>query len=268
MAIQQIEESSPEPGSEKLKYLTVHASSLKGRGTISCYNAFSDTKNLPVVILLHGVYGSHWVWMNMGGVHSVYERLRETHQIDEMLLVMPEDGSYYAGSGYLPLSNGYNFEQWIVEDALQTVFQTIPCASEASPLFITGLSMGGYGALRLGAKYADRFSGISAHSAITDILEMKVFVEEDLSIYHCNAPHEADIMYWLEQHKQQLPPLRMDCGTSDVLYAGNVRFSERLKNAKIEHTFSTADGCHEWSYWNRMIEHTLRFFDAIVKSQS
>lgn len=267
MAIQQIEQSTPGSATDKCMTLTVHASSLKGRGTISCYNAYSETRDLPIVILLHGVYGNHWVWMNMGGVHNVYDRLRANkdadNSIDEMLLVMPEDGSYYAGSGYLPLSNGYDFERWIMEDMLETVIKKVPSASEKSRLYITGLSMGGYGALRLGAKYANTFSGISAHSAITNIKEMSLFVKEDLSIYHCEDPHETDALYWFKRNKQHLPPTRMDCGEDDELYAGNVQFSQLLKDARIDHTFLTSTGGHEWPYWHRMVEHSLRFFDGI-----
>lgn len=263
MAIQQIEQSSPELTADKLLLLTVHASSLKGRGNLSCYNAYSEARDLPIVLLLHGVYGSHWAWMHLGGAHRVYERLRAAHQIDEMVLVMPEDGSYYAGSAYLPLSKGYDFERWIVVDALEAVMTTVPSVSEASRLYIAGLSMGGYGALRLGAKYAGRFSGISAHSAITDIQEMRLFVEEDLSIYRCDDPNETDLLYWFEHNRRQLPLLRMDCGEDDVLYAGNVSFSARLKDARIDHSFSISEGGHEWAYWNRMLAHTLRFFDDI-----
>lgn len=263
MAIQQIEQSSREQATDKHMRLTVHASSLKGRGNISCYNAYSEAEHLPIVILLHGVYGNHWVWMNLGGVHKVYERLRTANEISEMLLVMPEDGSYYAGSGYLPLSNGYNFEQWIVDDVLTTIYKTVPSVSPKSNLYVSGLSMGGYGALRLGAKYADRFSGISAHSAITKMEEMPVFVEEDLSIYHCEDPNETDVLFWLSKNRQHLPPLRMDCGKDDVLYAGNQRFSKQLSDAQIDHLFETSDGGHEWPYWHRMVEKTLRFFDQI-----
>ncbi len=265
MAIQQIEQSSREGAKGKRMTLTVHASSLKGRGTISCYNAYSEGRDLPIVILLHGVYGGHWVWMNMGGVHDVYDRLRVDNNMDEMLLVMPEDGSYYAGSGYLPLSNGYDFERWIMEDMLETVIQRVPAVSNRSRLYITGLSIGGYGALRLGAKYANRFNGISAHSAITDIKEMSLFVKEELSIYHCEDPNETDVLYWFKRNKQHLPPMRIDCGENDELYAGNLKFSQQLNDAQIDHTFLTSTGGHEWPYWHRMVEHTLRFFDGLER---
>lgn len=268
MSIQQIE-ASTDSGylPSGLKYLTVHSSALRGRGNISCYNATSQQRDLPIVILLHGVYGNHWVWMNLGGVHEVYDSLRRQNEIDEMLLVMPEDGSYYAGSGYLPLSSGQDFEAWIMEDVLTAVTQSVDCVSEKSKIYLSGLSMGGYGALRLGAKYASRVSGISAHSAITCLDDFKHFVREDLSIYRCDNPDEADLMHWFSRHREQLPPIRLDCGTGDILYPSNLALVERLKDAGIEHNFQAPPGRHEWPYWNRQVAETLRFFQHIQSSR-
>ncbi|WP_041522676.1 alpha/beta hydrolase [Gilvimarinus agarilyticus] len=264
MSIQQIESSADASDLPAgLKYLTVHSSALKGRGNISCYNAASKQQELPIVMLLHGVYGNHWVWMNLGRVHEVYDELRRNGEIGEMLLVMPEDGSYYAGSGYLPLSNGQDFDAWIMEDALSAVTQSLACVSERSKVYLSGLSMGGYGALRLGAKHAARVSGISAHSSITCMDDFKHFVKEDLSIYRCNDANEADLLHWFSQNRHQLPPIRLDCGTDDVLFNSNQALTTHLSNAGIDHDFEAPSGGHEWSYWNIQVAKTLRFFDRI-----
>ncbi|MBU2887680.1 ATPase [Gilvimarinus agarilyticus] len=264
MSIQQIEcsaDASYLPAG--LKYLTVHSSALKGRGNISCYNAGSTQQHLPIVILLHGVYGNHWVWMNLGRVHEVYEELRRNGEIGEMLLVMPEDGSYYAGSGYLPLTEGRDFDTWIMQDSLEAVIDSIDCVSKNSPIYLTGLSMGGYGALRLGAKHAQRVSGISAHSAITCLEDFRHFINEDLSIYQCANDKESDLLHWCQLNRSKLPPIRIDCGTDDVLFPSNTTLVKKLETAQIEHSFKTPPGGHEWSYWHRQIAETLRFFECI-----
>ncbi|MGD8174469.1 MULTISPECIES: alpha/beta hydrolase [Marinimicrobium] len=263
MSLQQIEQSDPKYTQDGLSLLTVHSSALKGRGNIACYNAFSDARDIPIVILLHGVYGNHWVWMNLGGVDRVYDRLRASADIGEMLLVMPEDGSYYAGSGYLPLSHGPNAERWIVEDCLEAVLRSIPCVSERSNVYISGLSMGGYGALRLGAKYPGRFKGISAHSAITRLDEMALFVDEDLSLYQCGHPKEADLRYWTQENLHQLPPIRLDCGEDDDLRGGNVEYSRLLDQLGKSHDFQLLPGGHEWPYWHRAVERTFRFLSDL-----
>lgn len=267
MAIQQIEKSNPKyMNDEQLMLLTVHSSALKGRGNISVYNAYSGSKDLPIVILMHGVWGNHWVWMHLGGVHEAYNKLRE-QGLGEFVLVMPEDGSYYAGSGYLPLKN-FNFDKWIVEDMLEGVIQSVDGVSDNSKLFITGLSMGGYGALRLGAKYADKFAGISGHSSITDKAEIQDFNKEGPEYYELAADAaegEADIVYWMQKNKDSMPPMRFDCGTEDQLYQGNLKFKARLEEAGLDFTYEEFPGGHEWPYWNKHIEDTFRFFDEINK---
>lgn len=267
MTIQQIERSDPTLIEDNLTLLTVHASSLKGRGNISVYNTNSTKKDIPVVILLHGVYGNNWVWMHLGGVHNVYEQLRKEQQIDEMLLVMPEDGSYYSGSGYLPLTNGCDYERWIVDDVLQSLKKSFPNVTNNSNLYLSGLSMGGYGALRIGAKYPTLFSGISAHSSITKFSEMSLFINEPLSIYQCDNSHEKDILYWMQKNKNRLPPLRFDCGIDDQLYTGNIKLQKQLVKYGIDHKFDSYVGCHEWSYWNKHVATSLKMFSDIEKDK-
>lgn len=267
MTIQQIERSDPVLTEKNLTLLTVHASSLKGRGNVSVYNTDSTKKDIPVVILLHGVYGNNWVWMHLGGVHRVYEQLRAEQKINDMLLVMPEDGSYYCGSGYLPLTNGLNAENWIVDDLLKSLRNSFDNVTEKSNIYLAGLSMGGYGALRLGAKYPELFAGISAHSSITQLSEMSSFVNEPLSIYQCSDNNESNIMYWMKKNKTQLPPLRFDCGIDDKLYAGNVAFHKQLEMESIKHQFNTYNGGHEWSYWNEHVATSLKMFSDIEKEK-
>jgi S-formylglutathione hydrolase FrmB len=131
-------------------------------------------------------------------------------------------------------------------------------------MVISGLSMGGYGALRLGAKYAES-SGISAHSAITEIAGMSDFVEEPLSEYLQSGPREElSPIYWLRKHRRILPALRFDCGTSDKLLEGNRALHEALKAEGIAHTYEELPGGHEWSYWQLQIKKTLRFASELV----
>ena len=57
--------------------------------------------NVPLVMLLHGVYGSHWAWSRKGGAHHTAARLIEQGQIPPMVLAMPSDGLWGDGSGYI-----------------------------------------------------------------------------------------------------------------------------------------------------------------------
>ncbi|MGM8228648.1 alpha/beta hydrolase [Cellvibrio sp. ARAG 10.3] len=266
MAIIRIEKSNPLYTPFHFQHLSVQSSHIKRRCDISVFNAHSQGRDLPIVILLHGVYGNHWVWSGLGGVHEAYLQQYNQSGLTEMILVMPSDGGFYAGSAYLPLTNGEDYERWIVEDVINAVLASNPSASSTSNIYIAGLSMGGYGALRLGAKYSNRFKGISAHSAITNIQEMSHFVGEDLSIYRTHSPHEGDILYWLKVNKTQLPPIRFDCGTEDILYPGNLAFDEHLKQLGINAHLEPLPGAHSWDYWHQHITKTFAFFDTIERT--
>jgi putative tributyrin esterase len=266
MAIIRVEKSNPEFMPEGVQLLCVESTHLKKRADISVFNLHRNAENLPIVLLLHGVYGSHWVWQGLGGVQQAYMDCYNQGNLTEMILVMPSDGGFHSGSAYLPLSNGENYEKWITEDVIAAVIANNPAASAQSPIYISGLSMGGYGALRLGAKYPHIFAGISAHSAITHLSEMALFVGEDLSSYHCQEPHEAEILFWLRKHKDSLPPIRFDCGSEDLLYQGNLVFSDALARLGIKAELESLPGEHNWAYWHTNIAKTLYFFSRIKTS--
>ena len=153
--------SNPAYESGGLRFITVKSNALHRRADISVFvphTAFLEAPN--VVILLHGVYGSHWAWALKGGVHVTAAKLIEERRIRPAILVMPSDGLYGDGSGYLPHREA-DYERWITEDVIAAVREQITEIQSGSHFFIAGLSMGGYGAMRLGAKYPDIFSSFS-----------------------------------------------------------------------------------------------------------
>lgn len=262
MARLQIEISDPKFTPENVTLLTINSSHIHGRSDVNVYCETTDSSDLPIVLLLHGVYGSNWAWMAMGGVHKVYQSLRQ-QGLGEFILVMPSDGGLWQGSAYLPLIKQGNYEQWIVDDVLATVKQYIKPASDHSKVFISGLSMGGYGALRLGAKFPNLFSGISAHSSVTDLTDLQTFIDNPVTDYQTEFRHESDLHYWFSLNKALLPPLRFDCGRSDPLFASNNTFSQRLTELGVSHHYEVFDGGHEWPYWHEHVAKTLTFFDGL-----
>ncbi|GAB3480393.1 alpha/beta hydrolase [Marinomonas epiphytica] len=266
MAIKRLEVSNPDYTPLHLTTMTVHSSYTQRRHDVSVYQQATSGKDLPIIILLHGVYGSHWVWLQLGGVDKVYEELKSSHQIEDFILVMPSDGGFQDGSAYLPTLNNGDYEGWIMHDLLDAVKGNLTSASDLSRLYITGLSMGGYGALRLGAKYASRFSGISAHSAITQLPQIQQFTDTDLEAYQCSTPHESDLLHWFKVNSLHLPPLRFDCGQEDELYEGNANLHKNLQELGVDHNFQTFPGGHSWDYWHKYIAHTLLYFTQIEHS--
>ena len=256
-----IRTSDPRFEQNGLRLVTVKSAALQGRGDLSLFVPTPCPQHVPIVILLHGVYGSHWSWSMGGGAHLTAARLIEAGQMRPMVLAMPSDGLWGDGSGYLP-HQAKNYEQWIVDEVPLAVKEVVEAATNDSPLFIVGLSMGGFGALRLGGKYASRFAGISAHSAITHFEQMAQFVEEPLDQFDANT---SDHSAFEALKNTELPPLRFDCGTSDPLLTANRKLRRALATAHIKHVYEEFEGGHEWPYWEQHLEDTLLFFDRVLQ---
>ncbi len=262
-----IELSDPRFEHDHLRFVTFNSPALRGRGDVTLYvPSNTDTvTDLPVVVLLHGVYGSHWAWAYKAGAHRTADQLIQSGQIPPMVMVMPSDGLWAEGSGYLPHAST-NYEAWIVEDVLGCVRECVPQVGQRSPLFIGGLSMGGYAALRLGAKYAHIFKGVSAHSAFTTLATQRSLVTQALP-FQPDDRDDGSVLFWLLQERAQLPPLRFDCGTADKFLEQSRALSHALHAAAILHAYEEYLGGHDWSSWSERLPTTLRFFADILQSE-
>ena len=256
--------SDPPYESDGLRFITVKTPNLKGRGDICVYvpEVEKDVTNLPIYILLHGVYGSAWIWALKGGAHRTARRLMTAGTIRPAIIAMPSDGLWGDGSGYLP-HHERDFARWIVEDVPAAVRELIPQAAENAAVCLGGLSMGGYGALRLGGLHPERFRAISGHSSITKLEQMTEFVEEPLVGYG-DGDGLPNVIDALTANRERLPALRFDCGRADTLFAANNELHAGLERLGIDHTYEVFDGGHEWPYWQEHVEQTLRFFDQSV----
>ncbi|PYF74718.1 alpha/beta hydrolase [Pedobacter nutrimenti] len=260
-----IEMSNPAFERDHLRFITVKTAYLKGRADICVFvpPGTSQMKDLPVTLLLHGVYGSAWSWPFCSGVHLLAAKMIENAQLKPMILAMPSDGLWGDGSAYLP-HHTLNYEKWIAEDVPQALTECFPQVSEASAFFIAGLSMGGFGALRIGAKYHQRFKGMSGLSSITNLDQMKLFTEEEYAEYAQHDPVDESVLRTILANRDHLPPFRFDCGTDDLLIEHNRLLHQELRRQCISHRFQEFEGGHQWAYWEKHIAATLLFFNAIL----
>lgn len=265
-AFRTVEVSEPRFESDGLRLVTVKSAALRQRADITVHvpEAAASGRDVPLVILLHGVYGSHWAWTAKGGAHRTADRLRAAGEIPPFVLAMPSDGLWGDGSGYVPHA-AQDFERWIVDDVPAAVAHAAPGVTPRSPVFLTGLSMGGYGALRLGGKHRTRFRGVSAHSAITRLEQMQGFVSEPASAYRAVPPAERAVADVLRGAGEPLPPLRFDCGTDDPLLEANRTLHRELTAAGIAHGYAEFPGGHTWPYWETHLADSLRFFAGLLR---
>lgn len=258
--------SDPQYERDNLRFITVKSPALGHRANLSLYlpQNHKELTDLPLLILMHGVYGSHWVWPFKAGAHLTANEMISSGEIKPLAIAMPSDGLWREGSGYLTHEEA-NFDAWITEDVIDAVKENIPAVTDASKICISGLSMGGYGALRLGAKYPELFSAISAHSSITDFPQLKKFVDESLSEYRLkDADESLSAIYWISKNRESLPPLRFDCGVDDLLIEENRVLHSQLDDAGIPHSYEEFPGEHSWDYWTLHLRDTLRFIDQHI----
>lgn len=257
--------SDPQFDASGLRFLTIKTPNLQGRGDICLFvPEVATDQTLPIYILLHGVYGSAWSWALQGGAAQTAKRMIQDDRIRPAIIAMPSDGLWGDGSAYFA-HHQKQFDQWIVKDVPLAIRENIPGADANSPLCIGGLSMGAYGALTLGARFSNLFQAISAHSAITTLEQMPLFVEEPLAAYSAFAKQNKAIDLLME-NRQDLPALRFDCGVQDNLLEANRLLHQQLKSATIPHEYQEFSGGHEWPYWQKQVEKTFLFFDQVVKT--
>lgn len=255
-----IEISDPTTSHEGLRFVTVKSDALRRRADITFYvpDAADAAGPVPLVILLHGVQGSHWAWALQGDAAGTTSRLIADASIPPIVLAMPSDGLWGDGSGYVCHADA-DYERWIIDEVPAVAAALDIGVTQASPLCLGGLSMGGFGALRLAGKYAGRVAAAAGHSSITHASQLDDLIAESRADWSA-APEDASILNALLAASDPLPPLRFDCGAQDGLLPANRELHHALDRAGIDHVYVENHGGHDWGYWRRELAHSLIFF--------
>ncbi len=163
----------------RIDRITVHGASLVGNlegdspdREVLVYLPPSYAKDpgrrYPVLYLLHGFTDTANLWFGQSGPHFVIlpnaADLAYAHGVREMIIVMPDAFTKYAGSMYSNSAVTGNWEAFIVHDLVSYIdshYRTLPRPASRG---LAGHSMGGYGTLRLAMKYPGVFSSVYAMS--------------------------------------------------------------------------------------------------------
>jgi len=218
----------------------------------------------PVLYLLHGLSDDSSMWHRM-------TRL-ESHAAGYPLLIVMPDG--YRGF-YTDNEEGPAYARHIGEELPALIERMFPVRAQRDGRAIGGLSMGGYGALRVGLGHAARFCSIHSHSgavgwgqngrpARTASIsgQEEGFADELLRIFGKKPEGTAHHLLTLAKSAKKagrLPKISLDCGTDDFLLADNRAFSADLRTAKIPHSYTEFSGGHTWDYWDEHIREALKF---------
>lgn len=254
-----VEVSDPALTPEGLIFVTVKSTALGRRADLTLYRPpqAEGGRSLPIVLLLHGVYGSHWAWAFKGGAHRTAQRLIDIGTLPPLVLAMPSDGLWGDGSGYVRHAD-HDAERWIVDEVPAAACAALAECDAHSPLAIAGLSMGGFAALRLAGRYPQRFRAAAGLSSITEASQLDALIEEPRHGWAC-APADTCVLDALCQAGAALPALRLSCGTDDVLLPANQALHAALAAADIAHEYAEHPGGHDWGSWGSQLEDTLRF---------
>jgi S-formylglutathione hydrolase FrmB len=248
--------SDPRFEVDGLRHATVMSSALGRRGDCTFWAPADATGPLPLVILLHGVYGSHWAWASKAGVHRIAAAMIAAGELPPLALAMPSDGLFGLGSGYVKHAAG-DFRAWILDEIPELAAAAVNAVSPEGPLALSGLSMGGFGALLLGARNGERVRAVAGLSSITDFAQMRFFVG-DISGYDV-ANEDRSVLEAILANRGELPAIHFDCGETDPLIEPNRELHAALNAAGVVHSYVEYPGGHEWPYWEGHIGAALQF---------
>jgi putative tributyrin esterase len=255
-----IEISDPRFEEGGLRHITVKSPALHRRADITVFVPPGD-EPLPLVILLHGVFASHWGWTGSGGAHRTLQRMLDSKRIRPVALAMPSDGLFGDGSLYTRV-DGEDAEAWIIDDVPAAVAQAEPRVAPDARIALCGLSMGGHGALRLAALHPDRVFAACAMSSLVELEHFAMMVEEPLDRYEIPAEQRSLAGLLASVPRASLPALRIDCGRDDPLVFSNRELHQALDAAAVPHEYEEFEGTHSWDYWAAHLEDALLFIDS------
>ncbi|MEN9323452.1 MAG: Carbohydrate esterase family 1 [Bacteroidota bacterium] len=226
----------------------------------------------PVLYLLHGAYGHFGDWLKNTPNKNLVADLADQYNL---IIVMPEGEtfSFYLDS---PVNAASQFDTFISQEVIQKVDETYRTIASKNGRVITGLSMGGHGALYLSSKHAELFCAAGSMSGVVDMnlmlspdnlertknLLTPLFGDEVL-LPETYARYA--IMGKLDLLKANKMPLILDCGVDDFLLESNREFHRRLVYSKIPHDYTERPGAHTWEYWSNALPYQLLFFSKILK---
>lgn len=214
--------------------------------------------------LLHGGYGNNTDYISG-------TRIQRWAEEKNLAVIMPSgENQFYVDK---PETEEY-YGAYVAQELVEFTRRIFPLSTKREDTFIAGLSMGGYGAIVNGLKYADTFGYIGAFSAgliLDDIIEETTLIKGigwpssfyDRVFAAKDKLKESDrdycyLMSQLIEKKREIPKIYLAIGTEDFLYQRNQEYRSFLKEKGVDFTYAEEPGSHEWDFWDRQLK---RFID-------
>lgn len=232
----------------------------------------------PVLYLLHGGAGHFGDWLKQTPDKMLVKNLANQYNV---IIVMPEGEafSWYMDS---PYDKASQFETHIIKEVIPKIDNMYRTIKNKKGRAITGLSMGGHGAIYLSARNPDMFCAASTMSGAMDMN----FANSKMNAEGLKSVNERfqkllgtsdtnsevfvknSIMNMIDIIKKNGLSIFIDCGVDDFLIGSNRELHQRLVYNGTPHDYIERPGGHSWDYWQNALPYHLLFFQKVFKSNS
>lgn len=209
--------------------------------------------------LLHGLTDDQTAWTR----YTSIERYANEHRL---FVVMPDaDRSWYTNTAY-----GVNYFDFITKELPDVCRRTFQGMSEKrEDNIVAGLSMGGYGALKMALSRPEQYGHCISLSGALDITrkgrpyninEWKSIFGYDIESANALSESEHDLFALASKNVAEgcpMPEIYLWCGLNDSLLACNRAFDRHLSTLGIDHTYTESEGDHSWKWWDLHIQNGL-----------
>ena len=214
----------------------------------------NPTDSFPSVYVLHGASGDYSNWPKKKNLEQV------ATQYGVVMICPDGQDSWYFDS---PIDPKMQFETFISRELVAYVDSHYRTFRSAKMRAITGLSMGGHGALWNAFRHPDVWGSCGSMSGGVDITKFtdRWHIKARLGNYEDNPER------WYQHAVVNLVPsiqpgqnIIIDDGADDFFYEVNCNLHEALLKAKIPHDFTIRPGAHSWKYWINALDYHMLFF--------
>jgi len=199
----------------------------------------------PLIAQLHGYSDDHTIWQRRTTIEVEAERIGAA-------VVMLDGGLSF----YVDAADGTGDWEKHILFSIELAERTFGIGGSRGQRAIGGLSMGGYGAMKLGLKFAERFGSVVSHSGVLDIARWYVDSKRparNRGIFGARVKPSEDPVRLLTKARP-LPRLWIDCGVDDFLIEHNRAFHRLLTRRGVPHVYQEHPGVHNWDYWQARLK--------------
>jgi S-formylglutathione hydrolase FrmB len=223
----------------------------------------NNQERYPVVYLLHGYGGNYAQWS------TTAPQLAKTADDLKMIFVCPDGGrgSWYFDS---PIDSSIRYDSYITKELIPYIDANYATKANAKSRAITGLSMGGHGAMYLAIRHSDLFGAAGSTSGGVDFrpFPKNWEIKNALGEYETNQARWYDytVMRQVELITNNQLAIIIDCGIDDFFMPVNRALHEKLLQLKINHDYIERPGAHNHTYWRSSIDFQILYFKKFFQA--